>query len=134
LKVYNKISDFLDQVLKPFVVDECIDDPDGMITKKSAISIRIGMMIAAFPNCAPPSPENYMQTVVGHINDCEPDPYVLESTCREVERTRKFPPMPAEILPVLEMQSELWSERWSAINSVSRLKRSNEFIAKKETN
>jgi hypothetical protein len=117
LKRCKKTLAFFDRELGPYVED----DGEFIRIAKAAICARVGLMVSAFPNGAPPAPEAYVRTLAEYAYDAEPCPYTLESACREVERACKFLPMPAEFLPILSKQQDIWEKRWGAIHCVSRM-------------
>lgn len=128
---FDHFADRIDCLIKDFyvadagrLITECEEcgmelerfgycDEDGKEHKR--LAKRISMMVGAFPNAAPPAPEVYLKMLTEHVAATHPDALVLESTCREIERTLKFVPSIAEVLAVLEKQRKLWGRRLDVI-------------------
>jgi hypothetical protein len=103
------------------------------------ITARVGVMVGAFPNVSPHSPEVFMSMLFKHISVKRPSCMVLESTCREVEATNEFLSI-AKVLAILDKQEKLWDARLSydhamveerAKQIVAALKKRNEAEAQK---
>ena len=75
------------------------------------IARRLSLMIGAFPNASPHSPEIYVRQMLSHVAGEHPSAMVLESACREIEASHKFLPAAAEMLTVLREQKEIWDKR-----------------------
>jgi hypothetical protein len=54
------------------------------------------------------------------VYDAQVSRLVLESACREIERTKKYMQATSEVLDVLEQQRGVWEGRLAAINDVER--------------
>jgi hypothetical protein len=90
------------------------DDEEGVI-KQKPVAERIALMVGSFPNAAPPSPKVYARMMIEHVIAENPTIAILESACREIERTLKFPPAIAEVIQVLRARRKLFDDRQSAL-------------------
>lgn len=70
----------------------------------------VGLMINAYPNARPHSPESYQEAVVDQVAATGLGPAPIAKACNSLVRTSAFVPSPAEVVAaVLEAQSSLRS-------------------------
>jgi hypothetical protein len=99
-------------------------DDDEPILKKSVISVRLAGMMAAVHIGGPKEQEQeaFAKILLAHVYDAQVSRIVLEATCREIERTKKYMQATSEVLEVLTQQRrEWWDRRWAirGIESIS---------------
>jgi hypothetical protein len=88
----------------------------------SYIAKRVGVMLAAFPNASPGSADGYAQSLIEHVAAHDGvNALALESTCRQVVETMKFPPSVAETLTLLDEQIQKWRGRGWMAKSVNNI-------------
>src|SRR5262245_17605786 len=75
------------------------------VISRRMVSEQVGLLIGSFPNSTPHSPEVYTKLLIEEIIAANPQASVLESTCRDLRRTKKFAPTVAEVLEVLQEQA-----------------------------
>jgi hypothetical protein len=69
---------------------------------------KVSLLVGSFPNAAPHNPEAYTGMMVEEIIAANPTVSALEATCRELRRTKTFPPSIAEMLKELWAQAEMF--------------------------
>lgn len=73
-----------------------------------------GLMVGAFPNVRPYSPETYMETLIEALDQTGMPPSAVAKACNEIVRTSTFPPTVAEVAgKASEVHGELRSAIWS---------------------
>ena len=80
--------------------------------ERKFVSDQVALLLGSFPNAVPHSPEVYTRMLIEEICNAKPHPCELESACRRIRRTMKFPPSSAEVLEVLEEEGSQWIGRW----------------------
>ena len=75
------------------------------------------MLVGSFPNAGPHDAQGYTRMLIEEIYASEPGACVLESACRRIRRTMKFPPSIAEFLKVLDEEGSRWCNRWEACDT-----------------
>ena len=104
---------------------EADEDSDGehVVLSDAHIAKRIGILVASFANANPGNAEGYVTMLIEHVHAVEGLTEVaLESACREIVETQKFPPAIAEVLSVIKRQMDQWRERRYAIREAESLR------------
>ena len=101
--------------------DDDIDD-DEPILKKLVISARLAAMMAGVHIGGPKEDEQvvFAKMLLSHVYDAQVSRLVLESACREIERTKKYMQATSEVLDVLNEQRGVWQRRRDAIDDIER--------------
>lgn len=74
----------------------------------SAVTREVALLVAAFPNAAPTSPEIFISTLSYDLVDLRiPDAIVAEA-CRKLRRTSKFVPSISEVVAEAEQLLDQW--------------------------
>jgi hypothetical protein len=92
-------------------------DEDGYI-KEEMVSMHIATLLASYPNSNASDPEAYLVMMVEEVMAVYPKLTVLDSACRQVRRTSKFPPVTSEVLAAIKEQEDIWDNRWNAMESL----------------
>jgi predicted RNA-binding Zn ribbon-like protein len=97
-------------------------DDDEPILKKSVISVRLAGMMAAVHIGGPKEQEQeaFAKILLAHVCDAQVSRIVLEATCREIERTKKYMQATSEVLEVLKEQRHEWFKKLDAIKLFER--------------
>lgn len=105
-------------------------DSEGNL-KKQVIAKRLTAMIGAVPTVKPAEPEIFAKMLLEHVAVLDELNYlIIESACREIERTKKFLSI-TEILEIIEAQQELWNKRQAAIGGIeARAKDFADFVGR----
>lgn len=82
------------------------------VLTRRVVSEQVAMLIGSFPNANPHSSEVYVPMLIEEIIAANPRASALESTCREIRRTKTFLPAIAEVLKVLREQAERLKHLW----------------------
>jgi hypothetical protein len=98
-------------------------DYDEPILKKSVISLRLAGMMAAVHIGGPKEGEQeaFAKILLNHVYDMQISRIMLEATCREIERTKKYMQATSEVLDVLNEQRIEWWQRLEAIDGIERV-------------
>jgi hypothetical protein len=84
--------------------------------RRNVVSVRLAMLIGAFPNGSPSDPEIFARLMIEHALTVENlSLLALDSACRQIVATQKFLPTTSELLKALNQQQENWDRRYSAI-------------------
>ena len=62
----------------------------------------------------------FAKMLLSHVYDAQVSRIVLEATCREIERTKKYMQATSEVLDVLKEQRDEWWDRRDAIDEIER--------------
>ena len=81
---------------------EALYDEDNGNLKRRFVKEQVALLLGSFPNAVPHNAEVYSGMLVEEIVAAEPSAVALEATCREIRRTKNFPPTPAEMLKILK--------------------------------
>ncbi|GEM_PF-4542402 len=76
-----------------------------------------GLMVGAFPNVRPYSPETYMESLIAALNEADLPPAAIAKACNHITRTCAFPPTVAE---VAQAASDAYGVLNGAINSIDQ--------------
>src|SRR5215831_8363736 len=63
-------------------------------------------------NARPGTPKVFGRMLTEEVYANSPNACVLESACRQVRRTKDFPPSIAEVLKAIDKEGDAWCERW----------------------
>jgi hypothetical protein len=112
--------------------DDLYDTKDGnkWRLKRRVISEQVAVLIGSFPNAGPHNPQTYAGMLTNEIAATDTNAIVLEAACREVRRTKTFPPTIAEVLEILEKQENEMSGQ-SEADDLDNWKHWNKEIARK---
>jgi hypothetical protein len=89
------------------------DDDDGVL-KTAPIAARLGVMIGSFMNTMPQSPELFGHAMVEQVADINGLTMpALETACREIVRTEKWPDIPKVVDVVSKHVSRWRGRRWA---------------------
>ena len=97
--------------------DEC--HPDSWLAKPeesnrpvySEVAKMITVLMGSFPTSKIPEPEIFVRALMDDVMALEPSFVEMESTCRELRKTKKFMPSISEVIEELEKQKKLWDQR-----------------------
>ena len=67
--------------------------------------------MGSFPTSKIPEPEIFVRALMDDVMALDPSFVEMESTCRELRKTKKFMPSISEVIEELEKQQELWDRR-----------------------
>jgi hypothetical protein len=96
------------------------DHEGNEMLKTGPIAARLGMMIGSFINTLPQSPELFGRAMIEQVADIEGlSMPALETACREIVRTEKWPDIPKVVAVVSEHINE-WNTRRRAVFWVER--------------
>jgi hypothetical protein len=88
--------------------DELHEPGGNFKVKRRVVAEQVAILIGAFPNAGPHSPEAYTKLLIEEIVAATGyDAVMLEAACRKIRRTMKFVPTIAEMLDALTNQPEL---------------------------
>jgi hypothetical protein len=73
---------------------------------------QIALLLASFQNARPGTPKVFGRMLTEEVYANSPNACVLESACRQVRRTKDFPPSIAEVLKAIDKEGDAWCERW----------------------
>jgi hypothetical protein len=95
-------------------------EEDEQITLR-VVREQLTMLFTGFDNYDSTNPrasEFRLGLAVNEVYAVNPKASVLESACRHIRRTRKTrkPPMPAELLEVIDEQAREWEDRWLTLD------------------
>lgn len=120
----ERCRELLEQLDGPEHYEPADDDTDDdePILKKSVISMRLAGMMAAVHIGGPKEQEQeaFAKILLAHVYDAQVSRIVLEATCREIERTKKYMQATSEVLEVLKEQRDEWWKRHYAIENMER--------------
>jgi len=92
------------------------DDEGDEVLKTAPIAARLGVMIGSFMNTLPQSPELFGRAMVEQVADIEGlSMPALETGCREIVGTEKWPDIP-KVLSVIREHVEEWRQRRRAMH------------------
>jgi hypothetical protein len=98
-------------------------DDDGTLSE-THVAKRLGMMIGAFPNVNPGTPQDYARMLVEHVAAFEGlTDVALESACREIVETKKFAPAISEAMEAITDHVLKWKERRREVSHVENVRR-----------
>ncbi len=95
--------------------DECCpeswwpEDSDRPVYSEVAKMITI--LMGSFPTSKIPEPEIFVRALMDDVMALDPSFVEMESTCRELRKTKKFMPSVSEVIEELEEQKKLWDRR-----------------------
>jgi hypothetical protein len=96
------------------------DDDGDDVLKTASIAARLGVMIGSFMNTLPQSPELFGRAMVEQVADIEGlSMPALESACREIVRTEKWPDIP-KVVDVVSEHVDQWRKRRRALAAAER--------------
>jgi len=97
--------------------DNCEQDDDlEDVLKTAPIAARLGVMIGSFMNSTPQSPELFMRAMVEQVADINGLTVpALETACREIVRTEKWPDIPKVVAVVTDHVHEWGNRRFALI-------------------
>jgi hypothetical protein len=95
---------------------------------RRVVSEQIALLIGAYPNAVPHNPKIYVRLLVEEIVAAAPSAVALESACRIIRRTKKFPPTIEEMLSLLSSEGQRFVAAceasdmgdWTALRNVLR--------------
>jgi hypothetical protein len=95
--------------------DECCPDSwrpeDSDHPVYSGVARMIAVLMGSFPTSKIPEPEIFVRVLMDDVMALDPSFVEMESTCRELRKTKKFMPSVSEVIEELEEQKELWGRR-----------------------
>jgi len=108
----------------PHNYEEDEENPEAdEVLKTAAIAARLGVMIGSFLNTLPQSSELFARAMVEQVADIEDlSMPALETACREIVRTEKWPDIPKIVDIVTEHVDQWRKHRW-ALAGAERLRR-----------
>ena len=71
----------------------------------------IAILMGSFPTSKIPEPEIFVRVLMDDVMALDPSFVEMESTCRELRKTKKFMPSVSEVIEELEEQKKLWDRR-----------------------
>ena len=71
----------------------------------------ITVLMGSFPTAKIPEPEIFVRVLMDDVMALDPSFVEMESTCRELRKTKKFMPSISEVIEELEKQKKLWDRR-----------------------
>ena len=77
----------------------------------SEVAKMITVLMGSFPTSKIPEPEIFVRALMDDVMALDPSFVEMESTCRELRKTKKFMPSISEVIEELEKQKELWDRR-----------------------
>ena len=96
------------------------DDEGDKVLKTAPIAACLGVMIGSFINTLPQSPELFGRAMVEQVADIEGLTMpALETACREIVRTEKWPDIP-KVVDVVSEHVKQWRERRIALGQAER--------------
>jgi hypothetical protein len=120
-----RCRELIEQLDAPENYEPADDDTDyeEPILKKSVISLRLAGTMAAvhIGGQKEGEQEAFAKILLAHVYDANVSRIVLEATCREIERTKKYMQSTSEVLEVLTEQRREWWKRRCAIDGIERL-------------
>jgi len=117
-KRIERISDTFKDMQKEW--EEChpaswLVDPEENRPVYSEVARMITILLGSFPSAKIPEPEIFARLLIEDVMALEPSFVELESTCRELRKTKKFMPTISEVIEEFEKQQELWDKRWAGV-------------------
>jgi hypothetical protein len=94
--------------------DKRADDEQPRQISRRYVSERLTLLVGAFPNSNPHSPEVFTKMLYEEVVARNPDAITLESACRVLRRTKTFVPTIAEMLKAIQQEESLWYDRREA--------------------
>jgi len=97
--------------------DEC--HPNSWLVKPeesnrpvySEVAKMITILMGSFPTAKIPEPEIFVRALMDDVMALDPSFVEMETTCRELRKTKKFMPSISEVIEELEKQQERWGQR-----------------------
>jgi hypothetical protein len=83
--------------------------------KRKVVAEQVAMLIGSFPTGTPSAPEVYTKLMIEEIIAANPSAMALESTCRQIRRTKTFLPAISEVLEALREHEKRWSDIMEAV-------------------
>jgi hypothetical protein len=114
---YREMAERCERDRKDLDPESAYDENDDIT--EEMVSGHITALLAAFPNDRAADPEARFILMVEDVMAARPRLTVLDSACRQVRRTSKFPPTIAEVLAAIKEQEAKWEERWNAIECIA---------------
>jgi hypothetical protein len=78
---------------------------------RRVVTEQIALLLASFQNARPGTPKVFGRMLTEEVYANSPNACVLESACRQVRRTKDFPPSIAEVLKAIDKEGDAWCER-----------------------
>ncbi len=85
---------------------------------RSEVAKMIMFLMGSFPTEKIPQPKVFVKVLLDDIMALNPDFVEMESTCRELRKTKKFMPSISEVVEELEKQKKLWSNRYDVVENL----------------
>ena len=85
----------------------------------SEVARMITILMGSFPTSKIPEPEIFVRVLMDDVMALDPSFVEMESTCRELRKTKKFMPSVSEVIEELEEQQEALgpaARTWSGIS------------------
>jgi hypothetical protein len=93
-----------------------------------SIRQQLAFLLGAFPASTAPDPQVYSRVMIAEVSAAQPSLHALDTACRNLRRSLRWPPSIGEVLSSLEEAEAKWSRRYSAVQALS--KRHAEAVAK----
>jgi chromosome segregation ATPase len=87
---------------------------------ESSIRQQIAFLLGSFPASTAPDPQIYARAMIAEVSAAQPSLIALDTMCRELRRTLKWPPSIAEVLDGLKEAEALWSNRYSRLQALPK--------------
>lgn len=91
---------------------------DGGGPAYSQVAKMITLLMGSFPTSKIPEPEIFVRMLLADVMEFYPSFVELESTCRELRKTKTFMPAIAEVIKELEKQQKLWADRENTMTTL----------------
>ena len=99
--------------------DECCPESwrpeDSDSPAYGEVAKMITILMGSFPTSKIPDPEIFVQILLDDVMALTPSFVEMESTCRQLRKTKTFMPAISEVIKTLEEQQKLWNRRESTI-------------------
>jgi hypothetical protein len=95
-----------------------IDGKEQWFLKPEYIAERLALLINSFPNNGPRHPDDFVELLLEEVIAVDTAAITLEAACRQLVRTGKFVPSIAEVLEALREQTDLFINRWDALDVI----------------